>query len=87
VAALPTLGRARVVQDFLKASEFRTDAVQQVYGFTKAPPSTVSSTLAILLHRTSAPTTAEINAWVNSGLDLLSIEAGIAGSPEFFTTG
>jgi hypothetical protein len=87
VAALPTLGRARVVQDFLKSSEFRTAAVQQVYGFTKAPPSAVSSTLAILLHRTSAPTTAEINAWVNSGLDLLSIEAGIAGSPEFFTTG
>jgi hypothetical protein len=76
-----------VVQDFLKASEFRTDAVQQVYGFPKAPPSTVPSTLAILLHRTSAPSSSEVNPWVNSTLDMLSIEAGIASTPEFFSKG
>ena len=45
--------------------------------------SAVVSLFADLLHRSSAPATAEINGWVNSGLDIYTIEISIAGSSEF----
>ena len=42
-------------------AEFRADVVQELYGFTYAPAQSVVSLFADLLHRTSAPTAAEIN--------------------------
>jgi hypothetical protein len=75
------------VQSFLSSNEFRSGVVEQVYGFPMAPVSSVASTLAILLHRTTAAQPAKINGWVNSGLDMLGIEAAIAAPPEFFTNG
>jgi len=40
-----------------------------------------------LLHRTAAPTAAELNGWVNSNSDILMIEVSITGSAEFFVNG
>jgi predicted outer membrane repeat protein len=81
---LPTLGRAGVATAFLNSPEYRNLEVQQLYGFTAAPAAAVASLFPNLLHRTGAPTTAEVNFWVNSGLDILRLEASFAGSPEYF---
>jgi Domain of unknown function (DUF4214) len=75
--------RARVATLFLQSAEFRADVVEELYGFTYAPDESVVSLFANLLHRTAAPSAAEINGWVNSGLDIYSIEIAIAGSTEF----
>ena len=39
----------------------------------------------VLLHRTVSD--ADVNFWVGSGLDLLSIQVAIAGSPEYQAIG
>ena len=68
--------------------------VEELYGFTYAPkspaigsfffpPDSVVSMFANLLHRPVAPDRAEINGWVNSGLDIYTIESAIAGNSEF----
>jgi hypothetical protein len=46
-----------------------------------------ASLFSPVLHRTSAPSAAEINAWVNSPLDTLAIETALVGSAEFFANG
>jgi hypothetical protein len=61
--------------------------VQQLYGFTPAPAVSEASLFSPVLHRTSAPSAAEINAWVNSPLDTLAMETAFAGSNEFFANG
>jgi hypothetical protein len=83
-----------VAQAFLASTEYHSRAVTALYfadptaGSTGALPSIaaqwVGSTLPDLLHRSAAPATAEIAGWVNSGLDVLRIEASIANSSEFF---
>jgi hypothetical protein len=40
-----------------------------------------------MLHRTAAPTAAEVAGWVSSGLDILGIEVALASSGEFFANG
>jgi hypothetical protein len=45
----------------------------------------VGDDYAQLLHRT--PSGAEVSAWVSSGLDLLTIDALIAASPEYQQNG
>ncbi|HEV3079935.1 MAG TPA: hypothetical protein VGY66_09155 [Gemmataceae bacterium] len=87
VSQLPTLGRSGVANAILKSAEFRTDVVRQFYGFSPAALSSVASLFPPLLHRTTAPTAAELNGWVNSTSDLLTIEVTIAGTGEFFTNG
>jgi hypothetical protein len=97
VAALPALGRAGVAQALLSSAEYRTLAVRGLYftdptqGSSGALPSIpaqwVGSTLPDMLHRSAAPAAAEVQGWVNSGMDLLSIEASIALSDEFFNNG
>src|SRR5262249_24074564 len=88
-----TQGRAAVAQDFLSSAECRGDVVQQLYGFsaplgvTAAPAVSVASVFPRPLHRTAAPSAAEVSAWVNSGMDLLSIETTLLSSPEFFNNG
>jgi hypothetical protein len=73
LAALPSLGRAGVANDFLQSAEFRTDVVDQFYDATPAPTS-VAVLFPPLLHRPTTATTAEINGWVFSCLSLLDIE-------------
>jgi hypothetical protein len=83
VRCLSAPGRAGVATLFLHSAEFRGDVVQELYGFTYAPAQSVVSLFANLLHRTSAPAAAEINGWVNSGLDIYTMEIAIAGTSEF----
>jgi hypothetical protein len=73
VSQLPNLGRSGVVQAFvhLPATEFRADQVSAFY--------------PEFLHRTGS--SAEVAAYVNSGLDLLSIEVAFPSSAEFFNNG
>jgi hypothetical protein len=71
VAQLPQLGRAGVAQKFLLSQEFRADEVSDDY--------------TQLLHRT--PSGAEVNSWVNTGKDLLTIDALFAASQEFQLNG
>jgi hypothetical protein len=87
LGALPVLGRAGVAAAFVSSGEFRGEAVEELYGTPLAAPASVASVLPNLLHRTSAPSASEVSAWVNSGLDLLRVEASIATSSESFTNG
>ena len=84
VAALPTLGRAGVTSRLLTSVEFRTDVVNELYGFVIAPAPDVASVFPPLLHRPVDPTSTEGGVWVNSPLDILSIYKGFAGSQEAF---
>jgi hypothetical protein len=67
------LGRAAVAQGFLFSTEFRGDEV--VDDYTK------------LLHRAQPPSAAEVNGWVGSNLDLLTIDTYFAASSEFQMNG
>jgi hypothetical protein len=79
--------RSMVATAFLTSPEFRGDVVQAMYGFSLAAPVAVPGLFPNLLHRVAAPGTAEINGWVNSGMDVLAIEAAIAGGSEFVMGG
>jgi hypothetical protein len=41
----------------------------------------------VLLDRQIAPSAAEVAAWVNSGLDMLTIQTEMAASVEYFQNG
>jgi hypothetical protein len=73
LAILPQLGRAGVARDFLSSAEFRAWEVEDDY--------------AHLLHRTQPPSAAELNAWVNSSFDLLTIDVLFTSSAEFWLNG
>jgi hypothetical protein len=83
LGVLASQGRAAVARDLLQSAEFRSDVVEQVYGFTYAPAESVASLFADLLHRPTAPPGTEISAWVSSGFDILTIQIDITGSAEF----
>jgi hypothetical protein len=83
VNTLPSLGRAGVAAAIRGSSEYRTDEVQELYGFTYALSETVVSLFPNFLHRAAAPGAGEVNGWVNSGLDILTVELGFAASGEF----
>jgi hypothetical protein len=83
VSLLPSIGRAGVANAFLHSTEFRTDYVEELYGFPPALPVSVVSIFPNLLHRTATPAATEVSGWVNSGLDMLTIEVAIAQSSEF----
>jgi hypothetical protein len=72
LGALPN-GRAAVALGFLGSPEYRTDVVTQLYG--------------TLLDRLTMPTASDVAGWVNSGLDILAIEAVFASSAEYFQNG
>jgi hypothetical protein len=69
---LPVIGRPGVAMEFLASPEYRGMVIQQYY--------------SQLLHRPS-PTASEVNSWVNSPLDLLSIEVQFAATGEFQANG
>ncbi len=83
LASLPAGNVTSAVSVMLQAPEFRTDVVNQLYGYKPAPVSSVASILPNLLQRTIPPSAAEVNGWVNSGLDLLSLETAFVMSLEF----
>jgi hypothetical protein len=87
VAQVPTLGRAAVALDFLNSSESRNGEVRTFYGDPTLSPLPWESYLPNLLHRTAAPAASEINGWVNSGADFLSIEVFFASTMEFYNDG
>lgn len=68
-----TLTRAQVVAQFLNSAEYRTNVVVDLY--------------ANLLKRDAAPTAEEVNGWVQSGLDVLSMRVAFAGSLEYSVNG
>jgi hypothetical protein len=73
LAVLPAAGRAGVALGFVDGPEYRGDVVTGFY--------------SSLLDRTTAPSAAEVAGWVNSGLDILSIEVAFASSHEYFLDG
>jgi hypothetical protein len=73
VNALPAVGNAGVASAFRSSMEFRTDVVTGLY--------------TSLLDRTTAPSAAEVAGWVNSSLDILSIDVAFASSREYFQNG
>jgi hypothetical protein len=85
--ALAGIGRAGAINGFLSSAEYRSDVVQQLYGFTPAPVGSEANLFSQVLHRTSAPAAAEINFWVNAPLDTLAIETAFAASSEFVANG
>jgi hypothetical protein len=87
VQALHGAGRAAVINGFLSSAEYRGDVVQQLYGFTLAPPVSEASLFNPVLHRTAAPMPGEVSGWVNSPLDILAIETAMVGSGEFYSNG
>jgi hypothetical protein len=87
MSALPSMGRTGVASGFTTSPEFRSDIVQQLYAFTSAPAASVVSLSPGLLHRTSAPTAAEVSFWVSSGGDALTTAVGVAASAEFLGGG
>jgi hypothetical protein len=68
--ALPAIGRAGLIDDFLGSTEYRGDQIRDDY--------------ADVLRRATPPSPSELAAWVNSGLDLLTIQTLMAGTPESY---
>jgi hypothetical protein len=85
VALLPFIGRAGVANGFLTSMEYRTIEIQELYGATLAPVTSVASAFPNQLHRSTPPSAAEVNFWLNSGQNILTIEALFVGSPEYFS--
>jgi hypothetical protein len=83
---LPSIGRAGVANAILASAEFRGAVVRQFYGTTAAPAVSITSLLPALLHRATV-SAVEVNGWVGSGLDLLTIEVMFAQTTDYFTAG
>lgn len=66
---LPFAGRSGVAFAFLRSAEYRTNAVEAYY--------------TDLLHRTSPPSPVEMNSWVPTSFDLLTIREAFESSQEF----
>jgi hypothetical protein len=71
VSALPSIGRAAVINGFVSSPEFRSNFVNQFF--------------TSLLHR--PPTSPELSARVTSAQDQLTIQIGIVSLTEYFTNG
>jgi hypothetical protein len=76
-------GLIGVALGFTNSAEYRTNQVRAFYG----QPAVGLVLQTDLLHRRTAPTSAEVASWVNSALSLLSIEAGFLASPELAMDG
>jgi hypothetical protein len=72
-ALLSQLGRAGEAQGFLSSQEYRN--LEVVDDYTQ------------LLHRAQPPSAAEVDGWVGTGLDILSIDTLMAASAEFQLNG
>lgn len=76
---LPSKGRVGVALNFTRSAEFLSASIASIYGPSSPPPF-----LQTLLNRASPPSAGEVNGWVNTGLDLLSIEQAFLSSVEYF---
>jgi hypothetical protein len=81
------VGRAGVANAFEGSTEYRSGAVRTFYGDPTLTPLHYQPFFANLLHRSAPPSAAEVNGWVPTGLDLLSIQAAFASGVEFFENG
>jgi len=88
IGPLTMAGRASVITSFLNSAEFRSYTVDSLY-FTDPifPPSSIFDTLPNMLHRPTAPTVGEVNGWVGTPFDILTLEAVFASTPEFYDMG
>jgi hypothetical protein len=73
VGALPALGRAGVGLVIEESPESRGDIATGLF--------------STLLDRSTPPSAAEVAGWVNTGLDVLSMEVAVASSSEYFQNG
>lgn len=73
LVALANVGRSGVAAGFVQSVECREIVVRRHY--------------AQILNRPGVVPDAEVDGWVNSGLDFLSIAIAMAGSPEFQANG
>jgi hypothetical protein len=84
------LGRTSMTGDVLNSTECRTDEVERLYGNGAQSASAVISLFPGLLGRGGsdkpAPSAAEVSGMVQSGQDILALEAVFAGSPEYVTS-
>ena len=82
---LASRGRWGVASAILGSAEYRADMIEGMYteatGLPGAGP--LVALMPDLLHRPSA-SAADVQGWVYSGLDLLSVQSAIAGSDEAF---
>jgi hypothetical protein len=85
------VGRSQVAGALLGSGEFRGRLVRRLYGETavasEAYLRSVATTAPDMLHRPAGTSAAEVAAWANSTLDLLSMESGMASTDEFFAKG
>jgi hypothetical protein len=70
---LSTEDRSTLALGFLYSAEHRADVICAYY--------------VDLLHRTTLPSTQEVDGWVNSGLSLVDVRSAFEGSQEFFVNG
>lgn len=82
--AVAASGRQAVAGAFLGSGEYRGDAVRTVYGDPSLSPSPWQPFFLNLLHRGQAPSAGEIAWWVKSPFDVLTLEAIMAGTQEYF---
>jgi hypothetical protein len=80
---VPTLGRSGVAASFTGSGEYRSGAIRTYYGDPTLSPTPFEPYFPNLLHRTAAPGNSEIQGWVNSVMDSLSIEATLANTVEY----
>jgi hypothetical protein len=79
--------RAQVAYAFVTAPEFRSDAVLNFYGEPAQGRLPMQPFFTDFLHRPQRSlgvTSPELNSWIFSGLDLLTVEIDFASSLEFF---
>ena len=84
LGVMHTYGPGTMVLQFTQWQQFRQAAVQSFYGDSSQVPSPFLPFWPDLLHRTAVPAAADITYWVNTPFDLLSMEASIAGSAEYY---
>jgi hypothetical protein len=73
VNVLPSIGRASIVNLFVHSAEYRGNAIRPFY--------------VHLLHRPTLPSDAEVAVWVNTSMDLFSIEIVFTSTDEYYFNG
>jgi N-acetylneuraminic acid mutarotase len=84
LTVLPVLGRSGMAGVLMRSGEFRGAAIRTYYGDTTLPVFPWEPFFVDLLHRSTPPTAAEVAAWVNAPVDLLSIALDLAATAEYY---
>jgi hypothetical protein len=83
VNVVPAIGRSGVATSFTSSGEYRTGAVRTFYGDPSLSPKPFEPYFTNLLHRTAAPASQEIQGWVSTSMDSLTIETTLAETVEY----